>query len=113
MGIRKKGKRKITIDSRLYLWWAGEDPDRPANIVKIWSDDKKLQIRYELNQTIGEEYIGIIGPEFAGKNPNARYQCYLCPRFDENGSITPKIILQIIEWFLDKSLERTEATFTF
>lgn len=42
MGVNKKGKRKICVENKEYVWYVNEDYDSPYYILNIFSEDKSL-----------------------------------------------------------------------
>lgn len=50
MAISHKRKRKIIFKEKLYFWYVIKDDDYEYYDLKIISDDKKIQLSYEVNQ---------------------------------------------------------------
>jgi len=100
MAISKKGKRKITIDSKKYLWWVFDEYDQTAFDgiqIKIVDENQIGYFKYGLQQIDKERKVVISLRD---------EKCLIhvvCPKFeDENGIIKPSGIERLIKWCLDK-----------
>lgn len=96
MGISKKGKRKIVIDRRAYLWWVFNEVDQTSfdgDQIKLVAEDQSHAILYGLQQW-GESRRIVISLRNDGGIISLD-----CPVFeDPNGIITPSGIRKLIEW---------------
>lgn len=96
MGISKKGKRRIVIDGRAYLWWVFHEIDQTSfdgDQIKLVAEDQSHAILYGLQQW-GESRSIVISLRNDGGIISLD-----CPVFeDENGIITPSGIRKLIEW---------------
>ena len=111
MGVRKKGRRKLNLNGRLFIWYFKEDEWNLIEngqgflsyepLLNIVSEDKKFIISYKPNQSKSEcPYITIKGSEFSQQNDTGCWQRVRTPDWDYE-IITPKIVREIIEWCLN------------
>lgn len=77
MGVRTKGRRKITVNGEKYMWYVALDCDSPYHILTIISEDKKLIITCPLKTEIS--YIISKGTTFQGKKTDGCWERYLLP----------------------------------
>lgn len=102
MGVLKKGRAKLVVDGRLYLWWVCEDEDSPGHLLHVRSDDRRFAITYALDQSRAElppPFITVLGREFPGL-PDAG-GCRIrvrCPRWSDDSAITPGFVRRLIDW---------------
>lgn len=90
MGVAKKGRRKITVFNKSYVWYVEADYYIILNIV---SDDKTLIISCPLKTETA--YIISKGNMFQNKKTNGIWSRYLLP-FNVPEIITPKFVSDII-----------------
>jgi len=106
MSISKRGRRKLIVGDRLFLWsldhqygchWREFEP--PA--IRILSDDKALEVFYQIRQLrTGASVLEIV--RGVGSVPDAVY-----PRLtvhiplEEDEEPTPGLVRRIIDWCLD------------
>ncbi len=94
MAISKKGKRKIVVNSRSYLWWIFNEQDQTAFDgfqIKIIAEDQGLCLLYGLQQDAKDRYVSI------GLRHDAGKLHLLCPQFeDDKEIITPSGINELI-----------------
>src|SRR5262245_32478599 len=48
MGTAKKGRRKLTISGRLFIWYVAQDDDSADLVLHVASDDKSFIVNYHL-----------------------------------------------------------------
>lgn len=95
MGVCKKGRRKIHVDNREYIWYVELDYDSPYHLLNIVSEDKLLI----LSCPIEAETAHVIskGKVFQNKRTNGIWNEYLLP-FDVPEAIIPSFVAQVIVW---------------
>ncbi|MDE7098993.1 MAG: hypothetical protein K2O60_07575 [Ruminococcus sp.] len=93
MGISKKGRRKITVFNKSYVWYVEADCDSLYYILNIVSEDKALIISGPLKTETA--YIISKGNMFQNKKTNGIWNRYLLP-FKVPEIITPKFVSDII-----------------
>lgn len=95
MSIRTKGRRKIIVGGRKYIWYVALDDDERRNALNIVSDDKYLILCCPL----GVETAAVIskGRIFQAKETDGVWKRYQ-PPFYIPDIITPKIVEKIIVW---------------
>ncbi|KAB8141699.1 hypothetical protein F8S13_18330 [Chloroflexia bacterium SDU3-3] len=98
MAVAKHGRRQITINQQLFVWWFGEDVD---NCLHIVSNDKQLNIRYsaEVHFQDTSPFVDVLGSRFPGL-PHGRTGWYRvhAPTWHEPNIIAPQFVRQLIEW---------------
>ncbi len=99
MAISKKGKRKITIDSKGYFWWIFDEYDQTefdGIQIKIVTENQSGYLKYGLEQNNDERYL-----VFALREDEYYLHTY-CPKFENDaGIITPSGIEKLIKWTLN------------
>jgi hypothetical protein len=101
MGVRKKKRRKITVNKRQFIWWVSEDSDSPDVILRILSDDKKFIVNYHLDQPEEQRFLIVLGKEFPGlANAGHTWKRVRCPRWESDSGVTPAAVRQVIKWCL-------------
>ena len=95
MGVMKKGRRKITVSDKSYVWYVGSDYDSPYHILNIVSDDKALILSCPLKTETA--YIISKGNMFQNEKTDGNWKRYLLP-FDVPEIITPKFVSDVIFW---------------
>ena len=102
MSIKAKGRRKIIVRGRVYVWYVALDSDTPYNILNVASEDKCLILSCPLKTDI--EYVISKGRVFKTRETNGCWNRYLLP-FHISDVITPKFVEQLIDW----STQNTDA----
>lgn len=96
MAISKKGKRSITVNDRVYLWWVSEEYDQTAFDgiqVRIVAEDQALYFKYGLQQAPEKRFL------VAALGHDAGSIHLLCPKFENDQEIiTPSGISALIKW---------------
>ena len=93
--IKTKGRRKITVAGKMYVWYVELDYDSPYYILNIISEDKLLIISCPVKTKTS--YIISKGNIFQNKKTNGRWNRYLMP-FSVPDIITPKFVADVICW---------------
>lgn len=93
MGVAKKGRRKITVANKSYIWYIALDSDTPYHVLNIVSFDKTLIISCPINTKTA--YIISKGNIFQNKKTNGKWNRYLLP-FYVPEIITPRFVSDII-----------------
>lgn len=95
MGVRKKGRRKISVGGKEYIWYVEMDHDSPYHILNIVSDDKQLILACPID--VKTPYLINKGKVFQNKNTGGHWNRYLLP-FDIPESVTPSFVSKLIDW---------------
>lgn len=95
MGVAKKGRRKITVSDKRYIWYIELNYDSPYHILNIISEDKTLIISSPLETE--SPYIISKGKIFQDKRSNGVWNRYLLP-FSVPEIITSKFVSDVIFW---------------
>lgn len=93
--LSTKGKRKIEVDGRLFVWHVAEDFDSPYKILQVASDDKSMIIAVPLQMPVA--YVISKGSVFQGNPTSGRWERYALP-FAIPDAITPKFVTELIKW---------------
>ena len=95
MAINKKGKRKITVNGKAYLWWMLDEYSQTAFDglqVKIITEDLHLFFQYGLAQFPEKRFLVL------GIHDKMAVHIY-CPQFEnEEGILLPSGISELIKW---------------
>jgi hypothetical protein len=106
MAVRTKGRRKIMVNQRQFVWYIADDYDSNDNVLHVVSEDKKFIVNYHLGQPEQKRFIATFGSEFPGL-PDAG-GCWirvLCPEWEQNSVITPGSIHRLVDWCLNQERE--------
>lgn len=109
MGVRTKGRRKLDIDGRRYVWWVQEDRDGAGPVLHVVSEDKRLIVMYALWQPVGEDYVVVLGSEFAGAETGGCWERFRSPSWIERGAVSPRTVRGLIEWCQSDAEPRARA----
>ena len=52
MGVRKKGRRKITVDDKVYIWYVSPDDESDYYLLNIVSEDKSYVLTCPLKTEV-------------------------------------------------------------
>ena len=98
MGVRKKGRHKLDVEGRAFLWYVKPDDDSAAFILHVLSDDKRFIVQYKLLQQEARRYLTVIGKEF-GRVPGTGncWRRFRCPAWEKDGVITPSSVRKLID----------------
>jgi hypothetical protein len=98
MAISVKGKRRISVNERVYLWHVFDEHDQGMfDGVQVWvaAMDQQLFLRYGLQQPTDSRTALICRGRGA---PNVRAAC---PRFEgEDGILSSQGVRDLIVWSL-------------
>jgi hypothetical protein len=65
MTISRKGRRRIVVNGREFLWYVAEDVDDACvPTLTVVSSDRRFLVRYALLQPDELLHVVVIGPEF-------------------------------------------------
>lgn len=95
MGVRKKGRRKINVGGKEYIWYVEMDYDSPYHILHIVSNDKQLILACPIDTETA--YLINKGKVFQNKSSSGYWSRYLLP-FDIPESVTPSFVSKVIDW---------------
>lgn len=101
MAIRKKKRRRLTLNKRQFIWWVSDDKDSPDAVLRIFSEDKKFIVSYHLDQPDSDRFLVVLGKEFPGLVQAGSVWIRLrCPKWESDSTITPAAVRQLIKWCL-------------
>lgn len=112
MGVAKRGRRRIVVGQRKYVWYVAEGldwvPYRKA-VLHVLSEDKRLMVAYPLEQETATRTLRVMGPQLGGVVRHDGSSVHVrCPRFElEDWTVGPRVVKELIEWVLDDELPRT------
>jgi hypothetical protein len=63
MAVCKKGRRKLVVDDRLFVWWVCEsEPDCwVGEVLTVASEDRRFFVRYYLDQQPERRFLVVQG----------------------------------------------------
>ena len=103
MAINKKGKRKIVVNSKTYLWWFFNEYDQTTfdgKQIRIIAEDQTVCLGYGLEQKDNKRIIRFV---FNRERGIIHIEC---PKFENDlGIMTPSGISELIKWASIKSDE--------
>ncbi|MBR3825373.1 MAG: hypothetical protein IKJ39_09260 [Lachnospiraceae bacterium] len=95
MAVCKKGRRKINVDNREYIWYVNLDDDSPYHMLHILSEDKALILACPIEAEVA--YVISKGKVFQNKRTTGIWNRYLLP-FSVPEAIVPSFVAQVIVW---------------
>ena len=93
--LSTKGRRKIEVDGRMFVWHVAEDFDSPYKVLQVASEDKHLIIAVPLQTP--EAYVISKGSVFQGNPTSGSWERYALP-FAVPDAITPRFVTELIKW---------------
>ena len=110
MAVRKRGRRRIVVNNRLFLWWVQEDNDSPNLVLYVVSQDKQFLVQYYLGYPEETCHLIVIGKEFGGLTDiGGIWRRFRCPQWEASGAITPSSVRSLILWSLSMEEARIEV----
>lgn len=95
MGVAGKGRRRITVLDKRYVWYVELDYDSSFHILNIVSEDKAFIISCPVKTDT--PYIISKGNMFQNKRTKGIWNRYLLP-FNVPEIITPRFVSDVILW---------------
>jgi hypothetical protein len=112
MGVRKKGRHKLDVEGRLFLWYVKPDDDSPGLILHVLSDDKRFLVQYELLQQEDRRHLTVIGKEFGRVSGTGNcWRRFRCPAWEKGGVITPASVRELIDWSQQTNVRTEEVDY--
>jgi hypothetical protein len=97
MAVRKKGRRKLTVGDRRFVWYVGLGRDAPVDVLLVISEDKHLIVWYQLGRA--DPTLLVKGRDFAGvPYADGCPRRFECPRWETGGAITPAAVRRLVDW---------------
>ena len=93
--LSTKGRRKIEVDGRPFVWHVAEDFDSPYKVLQVASYDKHMILAVPLQTP--EAYVISKGTVFQGNPTSGSWERYALP-FAVPDAITPKFVAELIRW---------------
>lgn len=108
MSVCKKGRRKINVNNRQYIWYVEFDDDSPYHMLHISSEDKALILACPLEAETA--YVISKGRVFQNKRTNGIWNRYVLP-FPVPKAIIPSFVAQVIVWAtMETGAEKYDST---
>lgn len=105
MAIAEKGRRRIVVGPREFLWWVRADWENynapGAATLTVATDDRRILLGYVLNQDEKTRHVTVLGPEFRGTTQNGPTRRFRCPMFGLTDEIRPSHVAELITWCTD------------
>jgi hypothetical protein len=106
MAIRKKHRRKLTLNNRQFVWYVSDDYDSADMVLHVVSEDKKFIVNYHLEQPDSHRFLIVLGKEFPGfSDAGGRWIRVKCPKWEVDSIVTPSAVRHLIEWCLFEERE--------
>ena len=113
MTISRKGRRRIIVNARQYLWYVAPDEDDCFEpMLTVVSTDRRVFLRYHITQSDDVRFVMVLGPEFCVPGCGGPWRRFRCPEFGSPDSITPKDVRALIEWALRPGESPAEVDWT-
>lgn len=110
MAVATKGRRKIKVGDRDFIWYISDDYDSADLVLHVASYDKKIIIKYHLHQPDETRFLIVLGKEFNGLlNAGGSWIRVLCPKFEKDSVITPASVRMLVDWCLSDKSELVEV----
>ncbi len=102
MTVSRKGKRRIIIKEREFLWWIGEKdelflPEGLAESVQVVLPEGGFYLELQRGLNNPARSCVLINAKPGGPIPSG---CFHCPVFDTT-AVTPRTVRTLIEWVFD------------
>jgi hypothetical protein len=102
MTISRKGRRRIVVNDREFLWYVAEDVDYAFGpTLTVVSSDRRFFVRYALLQPDELLHVVVIGPEFRNPGCGGCWRRFRSPRFGTIETVASGDVRALIEWALD------------
>jgi hypothetical protein len=101
MSVRKKGRRRLVVADRVFIWWVCEsEPDCwVGEVLTVASEDGHFFVRFYLGQEPERRFLVVQGSEFAGLPDAGRYWIRVeCPEWQSGPGIQPSDVRKLIDW---------------
>ena len=95
MSVKAKGRRKILVNDKCYVWYVELDHDSEYHILNIIASDKSLILSCPLGTKTS--YVISKGSVFQNERTSGCWSRYLLP-FHVPEIITPKFVSEVILW---------------
>ena len=95
MVVKAKGRRRIVVKDKNYVWYVKIDCDSPYYILNVISEDKLLIVSCPIGTRTN--YIISKGSIFQNRDTNGQWNRYLLP-FSVPNTITSKFVADVIYW---------------
>jgi hypothetical protein len=97
MSISRRGKRRIVIAGREFLWWIRENDWGDA--LRVMLPDGSFHVELQRGQIDPDHSHVTIHATTGGLIPSGRFRC---PVF-ETVAVTPRTVRALLEWVFDAS----------
>jgi hypothetical protein len=115
MAVSKKGRRKIIVDGRRYVWWVCDmDPEYNSSTtaLTIVSADGRFAVRFFLGQSPERRFLIVLGREFPGlPDAGGAWIRVRCPEWQAEFDVKPSDIRRLIEWCMSPDRELVRVNY--
>src|SRR5215510_6547699 len=103
MAVSGKGRRKIVVGGRAYLWWVCDaDPEcnsASTSALMVVSAYGRFGVRFFLGQPPDRRFLIVLGREFEGlPDAGGPWVRVRCPEWLAGPDVTPAVVRQLIDW---------------
>lgn len=112
MAVRNKGRRKLMINNRQFVWWVGESNECGwvGDVLTVTSHDRRFFVRFYLGQQPEQRFLVVEGREFAGlPDAGGSWLRVRCPEWSAGASVKPSDVRRLIEWSLTPDQQRVRV----
>lgn len=106
MAVKQKGRRKLLVEGRKFLWEVREDdeffaPPGPTRRIALYAEDRSFIVNYHLRQPEETRHITLLVGRCGDVIASGTWRRFRCPRWESaEGSVAPGALRRIIEWCL-------------
>ena len=94
MGARVRGRRKIAVGGRPFLWYVAQDEDGMGPVLHAFSQDKRLGVLYWLGRSRGYP----CSPVLCLRVDGVRRWAAGIPDWEPCSVATPRLVAEVIAW---------------
>jgi hypothetical protein len=100
MGARVRGRRKIAVGGRPYLWYVAQDEDGTGPVLHAFSQDKRLVVVYWIGGSRGYPASPVLNLSVDGV---CRWVTDI-PDWEPCSVATPRLVAEIIAWAVGRAV---------
>jgi hypothetical protein len=99
MTISAKGRRRLVVEGRVFVWYVAHDPDGAGPTLTVASADRRVLLKYFLLQSESDRHVVVLGSQFRGiPDCGGRWRRFRCPEFGSTESIGPGDVRALLDW---------------
>jgi hypothetical protein len=106
MAARTRGRRRLTVAGRDFLWYVADDPDARGPVLRLFAADKTLAVTYFLERAWN--YPG--HPFLVVRERGVRVATPESPAWPGRSVATPAFVREVAEWVLSADRRAPEES---